>query len=84
MCYKRIAFLSMSALTVAVTGANSYIGQHLVARISSLCLAVRALDRGRFDLIRGLAAPALEGVDVVIQGAGERPRETRRRYTRPA
>lgn len=70
----------MVPLTIAVTGANSYIGRHLTERVSALGWSVRALDRSRFDLNCGPKAGVLEGVDVLIHLAWQRPRQTRRLY----
>lgn len=70
----------MEPLTLAVTGANSYIGRHLTERAAALGWKVRALDRSRFDLNHGPGPGALEGVDILIHLAWQRPRTTRRRY----
>ena len=57
-------------MIAAVTGANGFIGQHLVRRFSGAGWEARAVVRRDFDIESGELARRFDGADVVVHAAG--------------
>ena len=57
-------------MIVAVTGANGFIGQHLVQRFSSAGWEARAVVRRDFDTNGPGVERRFEGADLVVHAAG--------------
>src|SRR5512144_3001877 len=57
-------------MIVAVTGANGFIGQHLVRRFSGAGWETRAVVRRDFEVNAGELERRFDGADVVVHAAG--------------